>query len=122
MKALLFRIARSPIARLFIGWSFAYMSWAIPVERLVETPSLMAFHHPVPSHPVHILIVPKRSYANFLAVPPEDSEFQRDLFVTVAKLVKDFSLDKTAYRLVCNGGDYQDVPQLHFHLISDSPA
>jgi histidine triad (HIT) family protein len=120
MKRLLFRFARSPFARFIIGWSFRTMSWAIPVERLVETPSLMAFHHPVPTYPVHILIVPKRNYANILAIPPEDSEFQRDLFMTVAKLVGDFSLEKTGYRLICNGGSYQDVPHLHFHLVGDA--
>jgi histidine triad (HIT) family protein len=117
MKRLLFRLARSRFASLFIGWSFAYMSWAIPVERLVETPSLMAFHHPVPSHKLHILIVPKRSHHNLATVP--DSDFQRDLFVTVAKLVKDFALEQSNFQLICNGGSYQDVPQLHFHLISD---
>jgi diadenosine tetraphosphate (Ap4A) HIT family hydrolase len=24
-----------------------------------------------------------------------------------------------AYRLIVNGGEFQDFPQLHFHLISD---
>jgi diadenosine tetraphosphate (Ap4A) HIT family hydrolase len=25
-----------------------------------------------------------------------------------------------AYRLIVNGGEYQDFPQVHFHLISDT--
>ena len=95
------------------------MSWSIPVERLHETETLLAFHHPAPSHPTHILIVPKRNYANMLAIPLEDSDFQRDLFATVQKLVRDFSLESGGYSLVCNGGNYQDVPIVHFHLTSD---
>ncbi|MDQ7025763.1 MAG: HIT domain-containing protein [Anaerolineae bacterium] len=71
-----------------------------------------------PTHPVHILIVPKRLYANITAISPDDTEFHSDLFQTVTKLVSDLSLEKQGYRLICNGGDYQDVPQLHFHLIS----
>ena len=117
MKRLLFRLARSRLAGLFIGWIFRTMSWAIPVERLAETPSLMAFHHPKPSYKLHILIVPKRNHPNLATAP--DSDFQRDLFVTVAKLVKELGLEQSNYRLICNGGNYQDVPQLHFHLISD---
>lgn len=117
MKRLLFRLARSPLAKLVIGWIFRFMSWAIPVERILETNSLMAFHHPAPSYKLHILIVPKHNYANLSQVP--DSDFQRDLFVAVAQLVEKFSLEQNGYRLICNGGKYQDVPLLHFHLISD---
>ncbi len=35
-----------------------------------------------------------------------------------SKVVHEFTLP--AYRLVVNGGDYRDFPQLHFHLISDT--
>jgi histidine triad (HIT) family protein len=118
VKTLLFHLARSRFASLVIGWVFQYMSWSIPVERLAETASLIAFYHPAPSYPVHILLVPKHSYANLSALPPEDTAFQRDLFLTVASLVQDLSLEQKGYRLICNGGAYQDVPLLHFHLIS----
>lgn len=121
MKKLLFRIARSRFSRYFIGWIFTNMSWSIPVKRLYETDTLIAFNHPVPSHPVHILIVPKRSYASITAISPGDCAFHADLFQTVQKLVSALSLQNHGYSLVCNGGTYQDVPHLHFHLISDAP-
>jgi hypothetical protein len=38
----------------------------------------------------------------------------------VQQLVEKYHLG--AYRLIVNGGDYQDFPQLHFHLISDVGA
>lgn len=120
IKRTLFRLARSRFAYLFMGWSFRYMSWAIPVERLYETDSLIAFHHPVPTHPVHVLIVPKRTYATLLELSPADSAFQRDLFETVQKLVRDLHLAQGSYSLVCNGGGFQDVPHLHFHLIGST--
>ena len=119
MKQLLFRLARSPIASVFIGWIFTYMSWSIPVKRLYDTDSLMAFHHPSPSYRIHILIVPKRNYSNLTDVAPDDADFHRDLFMTVQKLVSEFALADNGYRLICNGGEFQDVPQLHFHLVSD---
>jgi histidine triad (HIT) family protein len=95
------------------------MSFAIPVKRLRETETLMAFHHPRPSYPVHILLVPKRSYADLLAVPPDDARFLHDLIETAQDLVREFGLEQTGYRLIANGGAYQDVPHLHFHLISE---
>ncbi len=95
------------------------MSWAIPVKRLHETDTLIAFHHPVSSHTIHILIVPKRQRASLMALTDADADFVQDLFATVQVLVRQLGLEATNYRLIVNGGDYQDVPQLHFHLVSD---
>ena len=103
--------------RYWIGWIFEHMSFVIPVHRLRETETLLAFHHPKPSHPVHILLVPKKSVSSLKELDSKDSTFLSDLYSSVQSLVDEFQL--SAYRLVVNGGDYQDFPQLHFHLISD---
>ena len=106
--------------RRLIGWVFEYMSFVIPVERLRETETLMAFHHPKPSHPFHVLLVPKRAVVSLKEFDSTDSAFLGDLYSTVQTLVEEFHLP--AYRLIVNGGEYQDFPQLHFHLISDVRA
>ena len=101
-----------------IGWMFAHMSFAIPVKRLRETETLMAFYHPKPAYQFHVLLVPKKSVASLKEFDSRDSIFLTDLYSTVQSLVDEFQL--TAYRLIVNGGEYQDFPQLHFHLISDN--
>lgn len=98
---------------------FAYMSFAIPFERLRETATLLAFYHPRPAYPVHILLVPKRPYRSLLDVDPQDDDFLRDLFTTVQTLVREMGLEEGGYRLIANGGAYQDIPILHFHLVSE---
>jgi len=115
----LFHLARSRVAGLFIQWIFTHMSYALPVKRLRETDTLIAFPHPQPSYPTHILLVPKRPYASLAALPADDTAFMRDLLATVQDLVRELGLDRGGYRLLVNGGHYQDVPHLHFHLISD---
>jgi histidine triad (HIT) family protein len=104
------------LARL-IGWIFTYMSFLIPVTRLRETSNLLAFHHPSPSYKFHVLIVPKRQVDSLASLDPQDTAFLTDLYAAVQSLVDEFQL--TAYRLIVNGGEYQDFPHLHFHLISD---
>jgi histidine triad (HIT) family protein len=103
-----------------IGWIFAHMSFAIPVQRLRETKTLLAFHHPKPTYPFHVLLVPKKAVASLKELDPKDSAFLTDLYSTVQNLVDEFHL--SAYRLIVNGGEYQDFPQLHFHLVSDAGA
>jgi histidine triad (HIT) family protein len=100
-----------------ISWIFTYMSFAIPVKRLRETSNLIAFHHPSPSYKFHVLIVPKKQVQSLAGLDPQDTAFLTDLYSTVQDLLKEFDLK--AYRLIVNGGEYQDFPHLHFHLISD---
>ncbi len=95
------------------------MSFAIPVKRLRETDTLMAFHHPTPSYPFHVLLVPKKAVRSLMDFDSNDSSFLADLYSTVQSLIEEFQLP--AWRLIVNGGEYQDFPQLHFHLISPSP-
>ena len=96
------------------------MSFAIPVKRLHETETLMAFHHPKPSYPFHVLLVPKKAVTSLKEFDPTDTAFLTDLYSTVQTLVKEFQLP--AYRLIVNGGEVQDFPQLHFHLVSSVRA
>jgi histidine triad (HIT) family protein len=120
VKTLLLHLARFRISQWLIGWGFAHMSFALPVHRLRETSTLIAFHHPKPSYPIHILIVPKQALASFSDLKPGDTGFLADLVVTVQELVSELKLEQRGYRLIVNGGQYQDVALLHFHLISGS--
>jgi len=98
---------------------FAHFSFLIPAEKLIETASLLAFHHPHPAYGLHILIVPKAYYPSPADLPTDDQQFERDLFQAVQALIKKFDLLSSGYRLILNGGKYQEVTHLHFHLISE---
>ncbi len=114
----MFRVARSRLGRQLAGWFFEHLSFALPLRRLRETDTLIAFHHPRPAYPLHILVIPKTARGSVTDLTAADSAFMVDLFTTVASLVAEFDLERCGYRLITNGGVYQDVPQLHFHLIS----
>lgn len=117
MARLLFQIARSRFGEFVVGWSFEHMTDFMPVSRILETDRIIAFRHPVPMHKVHILIAPKRKVRSLLEL--KDEEVVNEIVRVVQRLVNDLRLEKKGYRLIVNGGSYQDVRQLHFHLISD---
>lgn len=121
-QRILFKLAGASAASWLVSEVFAHMSFLIPIERLRETSSLIAFNHPSPSYPFHVLLIPKRTYRSMLDVLPDDQIFFHDLFTEVQSLVRQFGLDANGYRLITNGGKYQDIPMLHFHLISDIAA
>jgi histidine triad (HIT) family protein len=118
LRRLLFYLSRTAVFSGIVGLIFAHMSFVIPVNRLRETDLLLAFYHPKPSYPLHILIVPKRKIKSMTALQPADADFLVALMSTVQSLVQELGLDEGGYSLITNGGDYQDVAQLHYHLIS----
>jgi histidine triad (HIT) family protein len=117
-----FRLARTRLGRYITVAVISNMDFLIPVQRLRDTPNLLAFHHPQPSYPLHILIVPKRRLAGLQDLSQADQEILFEIFQTAQSLVTEFNLDQVGYRLVLNGGKNQDIPLLHFHLISDSKS
>jgi histidine triad (HIT) family protein len=110
-------LARSQVGRWWIRRLFTSMSFIIPVKRLRETSTLLAFYHPQPAYPFHVLLVPRQAVASLMDLPPESGDFMRDLLDTVQSLVREFHLEG-GYRLIANGGAYQDFPILHFHLVA----
>jgi len=64
-------------------------------------------------------MVPKMAIADLFELNQGNQGFLMDLFLCVQKLEHEFSLEECGYRLIVNGGEYQEFPQLHFHLISE---
>ena len=94
----------------------------LPINKISETDSLVCFYHPQPVFPVHILLVPKEELRDLSQLKPQQSDFLQDLFATVQSLIVELDLEERGYRLILNGGEYQDFPQLHFHLTSGEPS
>jgi len=118
LNRFLFRLAKTWLGGLILHWIFAYFSFAVPGEKLIKTDVLLAFHHPAPSYPLHILIVPRKKYRSLQDLPSDDFKFEMELFKTINDLAIRFELDKQGYRLIANGGGNQEADHLHFHLIS----
>jgi histidine triad (HIT) family protein len=87
-----------------------------PVRVVRETTRVLAFHHTKPGYPFHIVIVPKQHIPTLLDV--EDLSIVQEIFELARSIVEEFKLHETNYRIVTNGGNYQDSKHLHFHLIS----
>ena len=113
-----FAFARTRLGKSLLPWMFAHMSFAIPLHRLRQSDSLLAFHHPSPSYPLHILIVPRRLIPSLADLKPEDAGLLLEVLQMAQSLVQELGLEQAGYRLIVNGGAYQDLPQLHFNLVS----
>jgi histidine triad (HIT) family protein len=106
------------LARSQVGGVFAHMTFLLPVERLYESSDVIAFYHPRPTYEVHVLLVPKTSIKRMTDITEADSGLVIEIFQAVKYVVETLDIEETGYRLITNGGRFQDVQQLHFHLVS----
>lgn len=119
-KSILRKIAQSKFGVRILLWSVRNMSVLIPTQKLYESSSLVAFFHPQPTHATHVLILPKQALMNFMELTPVDDALICEITHAARQIVHQLGLDEHGYRLIVNGGEYQDIGQLHYHLISDT--
>ena len=92
------------------------LSGRLRVEVLSDSARILAFRHTRPAAAFHAVVIPKAHIRTLLEV--EDMSFVAEVFTVLRELVERFELERTAYRVVTNGGAYQESKHLHFHLLS----
>jgi histidine triad (HIT) family protein len=117
LSRLLFRLARRSLLDPAVRFGFAHLSALLPVRRVWETEQILAFHHPSPSWPFHVLFVPKVGIASFLDIRPEQVPLIGQLIELAMATASQSGAEAGSLALMVNGGTYQDVGQLHFHLV-----
>jgi histidine triad (HIT) family protein len=117
LSGLMFRLARRSVLDPVVRFGFAHLSGLLPVRRVSETEQIIAFHHPRPSWPFHVLFVPKVGIASLLALRPEHVPLVGHLIELAVATASQSGVEAGSFALMVNGGAYQDVGQLHFHLV-----
>lgn len=89
-----------------------------PVEKVLETEHVLAYHHTRPLWPVHIVVVPKQHVASVLEV---NDGLLLELFSVIKKVAAKVFSETGAERVLTNLGEYQDSKHLLFHINSGDP-
>lgn len=86
-----------------------------PVQKVLETENVLAYHHTRPFWPVHIVAVPKQHISSLLEA---NNEILIELFDVIKQIAAQVTAKHGAARVLTNLGDYQDSKHLHFHINS----
>ncbi len=121
MKPVALALARSRIGGWALRLAFGRLHKLLPLRRLQESRALVAFWHPAPAYPKHILIVPKRSLASIAEL--SETELA-GLSIEAVRMARQLARDRGLgpVRLVLNAGKFQETAQLHFHLLPGSES
>ncbi len=91
------------------------ISHEIETEIVKESNSVIVFRDQNPSAEKHFLVVPKVHIASFMELTDKDLLWEMDEMMR--DLISDTNLNNEGYRVMFNGGSYQHVPHVHWHLL-----
>jgi histidine triad (HIT) family protein len=97
------------------------LSGRTPVEVVLETDTVLAFHHTRPFWPVHIVVVPKRHVPSLIDLGGADEALLHEVLAVVRRVAEQVTREHGACRVLTNLGRYQDSKHLHFHVNAGEP-
>lgn len=92
----------------------------IPCNKIMENEFAFAFADINPQAPIHILVIPKKSYINFYEFTKHATIDEVNLFwKLVNDIIDHFKCENNGFRLITNSGSdgNQDVPHFHVHVL-----
>lgn len=95
------------------------LSGRTAVEKVLETDSVLAFHHTRPHWPVHIVVVPKTHITSLLEL--DDDGLALELLQAVRDVAAEITAAAGGCHIVTNLGKYQESTHLHFHAGAGEP-
>jgi len=87
-----------------------------PIEVVLETDDVLAFHHTRPYWPVHIVVVPKFHVPSLTNLGEHSMDVLASVLEVVRKVAASVEQEHGACRVLTNLGEYQDSKHLHFHV------
>lgn len=90
----------------------------LPAEKVYEDDEFIVIKDIHPHAPVHLLIIPKKEYADLQSIPDDELDILVGVGRVAQKMAKEFKTEK-GYRLLTNNGGAagQTIFHLHFHLL-----
>jgi len=91
------------------------------VKVVLETDSVLAYHHTRPYWPIHVVVIPKRHVSSLLALQETDDQLLIELFRVIKEVANKVVRENGACRVLTNLGQYQDSKHLHWHINFGEP-
>ena len=113
MKKLLLKIARIPALGKLVGWVVKYFGSLLPLKKVVDNREIIVFHHPMPSSSVHLLAMLKAQVPDVRSITPQQFS---SVLSAASEAAKKLNLSAPHILVLTNGGRFQEVKQLHFHI------
>ena len=97
------------------------LSGRTPVQAVVETAAVLAYHHTRPYWPVHVVVIPKRHIESLVTLHEGDVMLLLEMLTVIRQVATQVLAEHGACRVVTNLGIYQESKHLHWHIGAGEP-
>ena len=90
----------------------------IPANIVFEDENLLAFHDISKASPIHVLVIPKGEYVDF--VTNAKKEEVAYFFKKISEIAEELKVINSGFRIISNIGldAHQTVPHFHMHILA----
>ena len=93
------------------------LSGKLEVDRVYEDDKVVAFHHPRPITPIHVVAVPKSHVPSLLSEEAADGELLTSMLLAIQKTAAALGLDKDGFSVTANAVSPGVTPHMHWHIM-----
>lgn len=93
------------------------LSGKMTVEVLHQDERVMAFHHPDPEAPIHVVVIPKSHVAGLLAPEATDPELMGSVMKAVQEVARVMGLKSRGFLVRSNAATPDVTPHMHWHVM-----
>ena len=94
------------------------LSGKAPIDRIYEDELVLAFHHPRPEAPVHVVVIPKAHTPSLLGAEARDPRLLVAMIGAVQEVARRLKIGPEGVKLTANAGAPGVTPHLHWHVTS----
>lgn len=97
----------------------------LPCKKVAEDGHTLAFEDINPGRAVHVLVIPKGAYVDWMDFATKASAEEQTAFTRMIAHVAELTgIAGTGFRVVSNIGEngHQEVPHLHMHVLGGEPV
>ena len=93
------------------------LSGEIEVETVWEDDLVLAFHHPLPTAEIHVVVIPKLHVASLLDPMALDGALLSSMVQAIQNAARALGLDETGFYVRANAAAPGVTPHLHWHVV-----
>ncbi len=96
------------------------LSGALDVQRVFEDDRVLAFRHPRPAAPIHVVIVPKEHVGSLLDPKALDGQLLTSMLAAVQHTARTLGLDAggEGFYVRANAATPGVTPHMHWHVLA----
>ncbi|HHE72898.1 MAG TPA: HIT domain-containing protein [Chloroflexi bacterium] len=93
------------------------LSGKLKVDRLWEDERVLAFHHPRPKAPIHVVVIPKQHIQSILDPKTLDGALLLSMVQAVQAVAHKLGLDRRGFFVRTNAAAPGVTPHMHWHIM-----